>query len=94
MTRIETKIVIKRKHKGKEISMLVAVIVGSYLNNHVIYDDNYCCVLAFMYYYDNPKGMLPTWLINWVAKVSKEILHLKTSFIDLVIMLQYNCWLC
>ena len=22
-----------------------------------------------MYYYDNPKGMLPTWLINWAAKV-------------------------
>ena len=24
---------------------------------------------AFMYYYDNPKGMIPTWLINWAAKV-------------------------
>ena len=23
---------------------------------------------AFMYYYDNPKGMLPTWLINWAAQ--------------------------
>ncbi|XP_002740848.1 phosphatidylcholine transfer protein-like [Saccoglossus kowalevskii] len=23
---------------------------------------------AFMYYYDNPKGMIPTWLINWGAK--------------------------
>ncbi|XP_071949777.1 phosphatidylcholine transfer protein-like [Antedon mediterranea] len=23
---------------------------------------------AFMHYYDNPKGMLPTWLINWAAK--------------------------
>ncbi len=22
-----------------------------------------------MYYYDNPKGMIPTWLINWAAKV-------------------------
>lgn len=22
-----------------------------------------------MYYYDNPKGMIPTWLINWGAKV-------------------------
>jgi len=25
---------------------------------------------AFMYYYDNPKGMIPTWLINWAAKAS------------------------
>lgn len=25
--------------------------------------------IAFMYYYDNPKGMIPTWLINWAAKV-------------------------
>ncbi|XP_013390274.1 phosphatidylcholine transfer protein-like [Lingula anatina] len=23
---------------------------------------------AFMHYYDNPKGMIPTWLINWGAK--------------------------
>jgi hypothetical protein len=23
-----------------------------------------------MKYYDNPKGMIPTWLINWCAKVS------------------------
>ena len=22
-----------------------------------------------MHYYDNPKGMIPTWLINWAAKV-------------------------
>ena len=22
-----------------------------------------------MRYYDNPKGMIPTWLINWGAKV-------------------------
>ncbi len=29
---------------------------------------------AFMYYYDNPKGMIPTWLINWVAKVRLNVL--------------------
>ncbi|XP_039266468.2 phosphatidylcholine transfer protein-like [Styela clava] len=23
---------------------------------------------AFMHYYDNPKGSIPTWLINWAAK--------------------------
>ena len=25
-----------------------------------------------MYYYDNPKGMIPTWLINWGAKVKMQ----------------------
>ncbi|KAK2168980.1 hypothetical protein LSH36_13g26052 [Paralvinella palmiformis] len=24
---------------------------------------------AYMYYYDDPKGMIPTWLINWAAKI-------------------------
>lgn len=24
-----------------------------------------------MHYYDNPKGMIPTWLINWGAKVGQ-----------------------
>ena len=32
------------------------------------------CVLsprfsAYMHYFDNPKGNIPTWLINWAAKV-------------------------
>ena len=27
-------------------------------------------VAAYMYYYDNPKGNIPTWLINWACKVS------------------------
>lgn len=30
-----------------------------------------------MKYYDNPGGSLPSWLINWAAKVSK--LLIKTS---------------
>ena len=30
---------------------------------------------AYMYYYDNPKGMLPTWLINWAAKVKRQMWH-------------------
>lgn len=24
-----------------------------------------------MYYFDNPGGMIPSWLVNWAAKVSK-----------------------
>lgn len=45
----------------------------------VIRVDDYCqeCAMqsdgkqgakAYMHYYDNPKGMIPTWLINWGAK--------------------------
>ena len=30
-----------------------------------------------MYYFDNPGGMIPTWLINWTAKV---ILNLFKNF--------------
>ena len=26
-------------------------------------------IIAFMHYYDNPGGSIPTWLINWAAKV-------------------------
>ena len=29
-----------------------------------------------MRYYDNPKGMIPTWLINWGAKVIVDIYFL------------------
>ena len=35
-----------------------------------------CIPPAFMYYYDNPKGMLPTWLINWAAKVLLMLLYI------------------
>ena len=28
-------------------------------------------IIVFIYCYDNPKGYLPSWFINWVAKVSK-----------------------
>ena len=30
----------------------------------------YFCLSAFMKYYDDPGGMIPTWLINWAAKVN------------------------
>lgn len=28
--------------------------------------------LVFMYYFDNPGGQIPSWLINWVAKVRSQ----------------------
>ena len=34
--------------------------------------------LAYMYYFDNPGGMIPTWLINWAAKVKvTKFFHLE-----------------
>lgn len=27
-------------------------------------------VSVFLNYFDNPGGMIPTWLVNWAAKVS------------------------
>ena len=36
-----------------------------------------CVVLVvpvFMNYFDNPGGMIPTWLVNWAAKVSVVVL--------------------
>lgn len=34
---------------------------------------NLCFVSVFMNYFDNPGGMIPTWLVNWAAKVSARI---------------------
>ena len=37
-----------------------------------------------MHYYDNPKGMIPTWLINWGAKVGQTcILFVHISYCTL-----------
>ena len=35
--------------------------------------DFFLSLSAYMRYYDNPKGSIPTWLINWAAKVSSII---------------------
>lgn len=35
-------------------------------NNFIQYSLNYFH-LAFMQYFDNPRGSIPTWLINWGA---------------------------
>lgn len=30
-----------------------------------------CFLSVFLNYFDNPGGMIPTWLVNWAAKVSE-----------------------
>lgn len=42
--------------------------VDDYLQSCVLSTDGQGGSKAFMKYYDNPKGMIPTWLINWGAK--------------------------
>ena len=40
---------------------------------------NLCFVSVFMNYFDNPGGMIPTWLVNWAAKVSAALLFYSSS---------------
>ncbi|VDI47308.1 phosphatidylcholine transfer protein-like [Mytilus galloprovincialis] len=42
--------------------------VDDYKQSCVLTTDGKQGSKAFMRYYDNPKGMIPTWLINWGAK--------------------------
>jgi len=34
------------------------------------YNDVIVYVSAFSYYYEDPGGLIPSWIINWAAKVS------------------------
>lgn len=44
------------------------VRVKEYHQSLIIQGDGMVGTKAFMHYFDNPGGMIPTWLINWVAK--------------------------
>ncbi|KAK6994365.1 phosphatidylcholine transfer protein [Biomphalaria glabrata] len=44
------------------------VRVDDYLQSAVLCSNGKQGTKAFMHYYDNPKGNIPTWLINWAAK--------------------------
>lgn len=41
----------------------------------VVLGDHMLCFVSsvFLNYFDNPGGMIPTWLINWAAKVSAAL---------------------
>ncbi|XP_041458278.1 phosphatidylcholine transfer protein-like isoform X2 [Lytechinus variegatus] len=43
------------------------VRVNDFLQSMIITSDGNG-TKAFMHYYDNPRGMIPTWVINWAAK--------------------------
>ncbi|KAL3837508.1 hypothetical protein ACJMK2_022860 [Sinanodonta woodiana] len=42
--------------------------VDDYKQSCVLTTDGKVGSRAYMHYYDNPKGSIPTWLINWAAK--------------------------
>ena len=44
------------------------VRVDGYVQTCVMQSDGRKGSKAYMHYYDNPKGNIPTWLINWACK--------------------------
>ncbi|XP_076455709.1 phosphatidylcholine transfer protein-like [Babylonia areolata] len=44
------------------------VRVDDYIQSAALTTDGKVGTKAYMRYYDNPKGNIPTWLINWAAK--------------------------
>ncbi|XP_041940780.1 phosphatidylcholine transfer protein isoform X3 [Alosa sapidissima] len=42
--------------------------VKDYKQSLAIESDGNCGTKVFMNYFDNPGGMIPTWLVNWAAK--------------------------
>ncbi|KAH9510170.1 hypothetical protein Btru_043646 [Bulinus truncatus] len=58
------------------------VRVDDYLQSAVLCSNGKNGTKAFMHYYDDPKGNIPTWLINWAAK---------TGVPQFLIMMQKAC---
>ena len=77
------------------VSMYLCMYVSMYL---ILYTNPFICLSiylypAFMHYYDNPKGSIPTWLINWACKVIKLVMYYSTThplFFILSIRLVYR----
>ncbi|XP_034506420.1 phosphatidylcholine transfer protein-like, partial [Ailuropoda melanoleuca] len=49
------------------------VRVNQYKQSLAIESDGKKGSRVFMYYFDNPGGLIPSWLINWVAKGSVPV---------------------
>lgn len=64
-----TWVILARSHKVDSIPDKPKVIrVNEYKQFLIIQKDEEKKTRAFMHYYDNPGGSIPTWLINWAAK--------------------------
>jgi len=44
-------------------------------------------ISAFMHCFDNPGGLIPTWLINWATKVCTDEIMLQILFLTAVVVL-------
>eukprot|EP00794_Sanderia_malayensis_P003302 gene3302-3787_t len=65
----KTWVILAKSHTLESIPPKRKVIrVNDYHQFMVLQDTTKNTTQAYMHYYDNPKGMLPTWLINWAAK--------------------------
>lgn len=45
-----------------------------------------------MNYFDNPGGNIPTWLINWAAKVSRLRMEINRRKLGLRLMFMFFYW--
>ncbi|XP_031560540.1 phosphatidylcholine transfer protein-like [Actinia tenebrosa] len=66
---VPTTVVLARSHLVNDIPPKSGVVrVTDYIQSLTIQGDGNVGTKAYMYYFDNPDGMIPTWLINWAAK--------------------------
>ncbi|KQK79467.1 phosphatidylcholine transfer protein [Amazona aestiva] len=50
--------------------------VKNYKQSLAIESDGKTGSKVYMYYFDNPGGMIPSWLVNWAAKHGNHIIDL------------------
>jgi len=66
---IPTVVVLAESNTGTKIPVKTGVVrVKEYQQSLIIQTDGKVGTKAFMHCFDNPGGLIPTWLINWAAK--------------------------
>lgn len=64
-----TVVVLAESNTSTKIPVKTGVVrVKEYHQSLIIQTDGKVGTKAFMHYFDNPGGLIPTWLINWAAK--------------------------
>lgn len=66
---ITTYAILGKSYPFSSVTQKSGVIrVADFTQSLVLQNDEKNNTKAYMYYFDNPGGMIPTWLINWAAK--------------------------
>ena len=60
---------------------------ASLVRMHTFTSLHYFLFSAFMHYFDNPAGLIPTWLINWAAKVCTNEIMLQILLLPIIVVL-------